>query len=69
MTIADKFLTMDEVLENIQDNYERDIKMSEQIIQGAQGRFMTNDEDADQSYLEGKIGAYEHTLMMLRRVM
>ena len=67
--IADKFLTMNEVLDNIQDNYERDVKMREQILQGAQGRVMTHDEDADQSYLEGKIVAYEHTLMMLRRVM
>ena len=66
--IVDKFLTMDEVLDNIQDNYERDVKMREQILQGAQGRFMTKDEDADQSYLEGKIVAYEHALMMCRRV-
>ena len=65
----EKFLNMDEVLDNIQGNYERDVKMREQILQGAQGRFMTQDEDADQSYLEGKIVAYEHALMMLRRVM
>ena len=64
----EKFLTMDEVLENIQGNYERDVKMREQIFRGAQGRFMTKDEDADQSYLEGKIVAYEHALMMCRRV-
>jgi hypothetical protein len=42
-----------------------DEKLQKEIHANAHGRFMTQDEDADQSYLEGKITAYNHAIQLL----
>jgi hypothetical protein len=42
-----------------------DEELQKQIHANAHGRFMTQDEDADQSYLEGKITAYYHAIQLL----
>jgi flagellar biosynthesis regulator FlaF len=42
-----------------------DEKLQKEIHANAYGRFMTQDEDADQSYLEGKVTAYNHAIQLL----
>lgn len=59
-------MTIDEIIQRLERERAEALKLQAQIHASAQGRFMTQDEDADQSYLEGKIVTCEYSLMMLK---
>ena len=42
-----------------------DFELQEKIWNNAEGRTLSMDEDADQSYLEGKMVAYDHAIQLL----
>lgn len=54
-----------DIISILKEARDSDVKLQKQIRDNAYGRFMTQDEDSDQSYLEGKVVAYEHAIQLL----
>lgn len=58
-------MTIDKIVQALTKSRDNDASLYEKIWNNAEGRTLTMDEDADQSYLEGKREAYDHALMLL----
>ena len=58
-------MNVNEIIDRLQAERLHSWNLQAQIVAGAEGRFMTQDEDADNSYLEGKIVACDYALGML----
>ena len=62
-------MNTEEIIDRLQAERLHSWNTQAMILAGAQGRFMTPDEDADQCYLEGKIVACDYALGMLERAL
>lgn len=62
-------MNIDEIIDKLQAERLHSWNSQAMILAGAEGRFMTPDEDADQCYLEGKIVACDYALGMLGRAL
>ena len=60
-------MLVEEIIQKLQAERLHSWNTQAMILAGAEGRFMTTDEDADQCYLEGKIVACDYALGMLMR--
>ena len=60
--------TIHKIVQALTESRDSDVALYEKIWSNAEGRFLTKDEDADQSYLEGKREAYDHALMLLEEL-
>lgn len=60
-------MNIEEIIDRLQAERLHSWNTQAMILAGAEGRFMTPDEDADQCYLEGKIVACDYALGMLTR--
>jgi len=56
---------MIEIVQRLTEARDSDAELQEKIWACAEGRTLSMDEDSDQSYLEGKVVAYNHAIDML----
>jgi hypothetical protein len=56
---------MDDIITALTSARDADQELMDKIWSNADGRFLSRDEDADVSYLEGKIQGYDEAIMLL----
>jgi len=61
-------MTIHKVVQALTESRDSDVALYEKIWSNAEGRTLSMDEDADQSYLEGKREAYDHALILLEEL-
>lgn len=61
-------MTIHEIVQALKASRDNDAELYEKIWSNAEGRALSMDEDADQSYLEGKREGYDHALMLLEEL-
>lgn len=61
-------MTVHEIVQALTESRNNDVELYEKIWNNAEGRTLSMDEDADQSYLEGKREAYDHALILLEEL-